>query len=494
MKKSIITLFVLSSSLLFSQVGINTDKPKATLDVKSSPSDLSKTDGVIAPKLTGNELKAKDELYTNQQQGAIIYATSATTPTTPKTQNVTQEGYYYFDGSKWIRFSSGSSIGNGEDINIYKDNGSLTSNRNADLNGFNLAFTGAGNVGIGNSNPAEKLDVIGDSRVSGKVIIGAGAKNAALGVRNADSSEPIMRLTNAGGSRRLTVTDDGYVGIVINDVTVPTQRLDVDGNIRFRNVPLENTFASTDRIMVLESNGTGKKISAATLKSEIDTNTNIYTNNGTLSANRTVTLGGNNLNFAGTGAVGIGVASPTQKLDINGTARLRDVPNGNADNNQVLLIDGSGVIRKSTLPPSPSFVMYITTKTSVTRNANENIYNLNFPGTPEKIYSEYIEREDSGTFRVKKAGIYTVELWSIYEDISAASSDARLGCRAILNIGGGTGMIGYRDAGGGGNTGITRTKILNVGNRISASTSCNRNGGTYKTSAGSSLFITYMPL
>ena len=273
MKKYIFVLSTFTSSLVFAQIGINTENPHATLDVNSSASDPTKTDGIIAPKLTGNELKAKDGLYTGQQKGAIIYATSAANPTTTKTVNVTQEGYYYFDGSRWVGFSTGSPIGSGNDISIYKDNGSLTGNRNANLNGFNLAFTGIGNFGIGTTaDPVEKLEVVGDSRLKGKVVIGSSStnsKNATLAVRNIDPTEPIVRFTNVDGFRQFSVTDAGSVGIGLGTLE-PTETLDASGNVRFRNVPLETAIDATDRIMVLRSDGTGKKISSATLRSEID--------------------------------------------------------------------------------------------------------------------------------------------------------------------------------------------------------------------------------
>src|SRR5260221_6823930 len=84
---------------------------------------------------------------------------------------------------------------------------------------------------------------------------------------------------------------------------------------------------------------------------------NIYTNDGTLAGNRTVTMGANSLNFAGTngnlaiattGNVGVGTTTPAATLDVNGTARVQTV-------NQVaattfispLFVDGTGNIVKS---------------------------------------------------------------------------------------------------------------------------------------------------
>lgn len=110
-KNLTITAGVLFSSMLLSQVGINTDSPKATLDVRSVPADLTKPDGIIAPKLKGTEHKAKDQLYATDQTGAVVYITealdtsNATSSTaddvTAKTAEVTTIEYYYFDGTLW---------------------------------------------------------------------------------------------------------------------------------------------------------------------------------------------------------------------------------------------------------------------------------------------------------------------------------------------------------------------------------------------------------
>lgn len=86
------------------QTGINTDDPKVNLHVKSDLSNLSNVEGIISPILSGNELKDKDDLYTAEQTGTIVYVTSATSLPSPKTILVIGAGYYYFDGSIWRAF------------------------------------------------------------------------------------------------------------------------------------------------------------------------------------------------------------------------------------------------------------------------------------------------------------------------------------------------------------------------------------------------------
>jgi len=190
MKKNIILLSALLSSVAFySQVGINTETPNATLDVTGKPSDLSKTDGIIAPRLKGSELKAKDSNYASQQTGAIVYVTEAlaAVDTTAKTVNVTSMGYYYFDGNIWQKMTGNSAAG----VNPWNVENTTTP---ATLNTQNIYQNG--NVGMGNFatiKPISKLDVRGSLRagtphadeLNGSSIIGL--NSIALGLENKSS-------------------------------------------------------------------------------------------------------------------------------------------------------------------------------------------------------------------------------------------------------------------------------------------------------------------
>jgi uncharacterized protein (TIGR02145 family) len=111
MKKTIFLGFLAllcGLSMLSAQVGINTETPQATLDVVASKTDGSTAEGVIAPRLTGDQIKIKDAQYNVAQKGAIVYATAKVGTASPKTANITAEGYYYFDGSVWVGMAVGS--------------------------------------------------------------------------------------------------------------------------------------------------------------------------------------------------------------------------------------------------------------------------------------------------------------------------------------------------------------------------------------------------
>lgn len=106
MTKQIILLALFGTSLLSAQVGINNDTPKANLDITKS-AITTQPDGFITPRLTGDELKAKDALYNADQNSTVVYATAAVTTASTKTSNVTTPGFYYYNSaiSKWVGLS-----------------------------------------------------------------------------------------------------------------------------------------------------------------------------------------------------------------------------------------------------------------------------------------------------------------------------------------------------------------------------------------------------
>lgn len=80
----------------------------------------------------------------NPQLGMMVY-------------NTTDNQAYYYDGSTWAVASSAT---------IFSEDGQLLSNRQVDLNTYNLNFTN-GNVGIGNTTPNATLDINGSFSLSG---------------------------------------------------------------------------------------------------------------------------------------------------------------------------------------------------------------------------------------------------------------------------------------------------------------------------------------
>ncbi|MDW9378746.1 hypothetical protein [Chryseobacterium sp. JV558] len=129
----------------------------------------------------------------------------------------------------------------------------LTVNGNSNNN---VVLAADNNVGIGTDSPAQKLDVDGVAK-SRKVIVGPSGFNyagSALNVRNNTASEYIMGLVSSDNIFRVNVLDNGNMGIATTD---PTQKLDVNGNLRLRTiVPSTNI---QDITLVADANGVIKK-------------------------------------------------------------------------------------------------------------------------------------------------------------------------------------------------------------------------------------------
>ncbi|MGK6344432.1 hypothetical protein ACMGDK_19655 [Chryseobacterium sp. DT-3] len=125
MKKIFLLMCSLGLSAMYlAQIGINTATPTATLDVVGKPTIATTVDGILPPRITGDQLQAKDAIYTTSQNGVIVYATAAVTTPSPKTINVTAPGFYYYDApnSSWLSLrGSGQAGGTGTALYASRD-------------------------------------------------------------------------------------------------------------------------------------------------------------------------------------------------------------------------------------------------------------------------------------------------------------------------------------------------------------------------------------
>ncbi|SZD73109.1 Hep_Hag [Candidatus Ornithobacterium hominis] len=106
MKKLLFSLAVLSAVAATAQVGINTDAPEATLQVKAKNTNGNTPEGILTPQVTGEALTAMLANLGAEQNGMLVYVTSPATTLTeenytqlpdPTIANVTTPGYYRFN-------------------------------------------------------------------------------------------------------------------------------------------------------------------------------------------------------------------------------------------------------------------------------------------------------------------------------------------------------------------------------------------------------------
>jgi len=149
------------ASPLKAQVTIGAQTPPhSTLEVVKL-TGATTPDGIMAPQISGADLKAADAKYGAAQNSALVYALSASPDAGvagAKTANVTKAGYYYYDGVNNVWVAVGGGTGDASWFYMPSFNLPVTATGNGLL--FDLyaeykkQFTKAGNTQFVSSNAA----------------------------------------------------------------------------------------------------------------------------------------------------------------------------------------------------------------------------------------------------------------------------------------------------------------------------------------------------
>jgi|GEM_PF-1165676 len=246
MKK--ITYFIASLMVCvnysFAQIGIGTTTPDA-----SSILDLTATDkGLLVPRMT----QAQRSAITSPATGLLVYQTDA-----PK-------GFYYYDGSGWVKITSGSTNAweLGGNANTNSANDFLGTTDANDLvfktnNNERIRILSTGEVGIGISTPNSLFHLNNSSNTFITFTNGSTGYNASdglsIGIDNSGHAEIRNReighlkfFTN--NTQRMVITADGNIGI---GVPTPTAKLHTIGTVRFAS------YSSGTYGAILRTNNTG---------------------------------------------------------------------------------------------------------------------------------------------------------------------------------------------------------------------------------------------
>ncbi|WP_051289337.1 hypothetical protein [Chryseobacterium daeguense] len=293
MKKTLSAAIILAATTLgYSQVGINTTTPGSTLDItaKNSTGTTKNVDGLLVPRVDRERAQSMASIPVS----TLIYVNSIAKGTqTGNAVNIDAVGYYYFDGSVWVKLNAGS--GSATSVNIYNSDGTLTGNRTVSQGDKTLTFNGTSvnafsvdgktlsvdaandRVGIGTNAPENKAHIVTTTPTSNRYTLidaPAGASEAVnLALRNTsplakgnlsllgfNNSGPtgggaawgigsirtgntlttggeeefyIGNSTGASYTERFRITTGGNVGV---NTSTPTNTFDVNGTARVRTI------------------------------------------------------------------------------------------------------------------------------------------------------------------------------------------------------------------------------------------------------------------
>ncbi|MDD2680588.1 MAG: hypothetical protein PHE20_00620 [Patescibacteria group bacterium] len=258
-----------------------------------------------------------------------------------------------------------------------------------------MTILSSGNVGIGTTNPGQKLDVNGQSIFRGQMRIGDSSDGMAysystgkatiVGIDNGLSGYNDLDIRSQGATQ-LYLSTNGNVGI---GTTNPSEKLSVIGNIDFPKATSGSKISfegSYNQQMYLDydyNNVSGFDVFA--IRSNGGTNRLHISNNGTTSL---VPSGGN---------VGIGTTTPASTLDVNGLIKMRSAT----------ITQGEDVINKdyldASLASTTAGIIYEMATSSIWQGSlTGNVYNANTGnvgiGTTNPQQTLHISGSASGSY------------------------------------------------------------------------------------------------
>lgn len=453
MKKKILLLGGIIISLqMFSQIGLNTPNPQASLDVVGQPTSPNVFDGIIAPRITGAQLRAKT--YTQKQQGALVYVTAADLAPSGQTAEVTSTGYFYFDSNlnRWQKLNSGAVAVGDPTTDAFIDDPANT-----------MVKLGAASTGTARSSNTDF--VIKDN---GRVGIGTEFPDTALHIKengNADSNQLKVESTNSSPLINLERTGS-------NNLSAGAElgKLSFNGKIAGANFPLAGIKANYW--------GNGSTNSSALTFSTSDRPAVVVNENGDMG------IGRNDASYA---------MSPTQKLDVDGNVRFRDVPSSTLNNKDMLMaLDANGVAKKVAIT-APASVL-VATRTGPSAKSADGSHAIMWFENTRLLNNAYLKRIDNGTFQAAKTGLYTISITAHFDQVPEGTPLASHYRGVTVGVSSGTKKTAHYGSNylGDGYTNITAVFILNAGEQFHAHSQCDK-GGMYRQMEAT-MSVVYTPL
>lgn len=426
-KSLVIATITFISTFTYAQtgrVGINTTDPKSSLDIngqKDSSGNLLSTDitGLQAPRLTRAELTAKgNALYSTNQKGALVYITDITGgDIVGQRVNISAIGYYYFDGSFWIKIGSAgtepwriqttTTEATANTDNIYQT-GTVAIGKNVVGSGVALDVQGSVRGGNGHTGVAGANSVAfgavnvasgdGSSAFGINNAVAGAANNTASGINSAafGSRNTVSGVHSVVFGARNTVSGNssaafGVVNTVTGDFSVAF------GNTNTISQPVSTTFGQENQAI-----GTGTTITGIWNKAATPWETVVGFDNGITTSSRApgelgiyiddnplfqVGNGANNstqrnnaLTILRNGKVGIGItgteaaAKPTEALDVgSGGVKIRAVNTAaytsSVSTDKIVVADANGILKTKALTGTGNAYACINSSGGIYRSA-----------------------------------------------------------------------------------------------------------------------------
>ena len=229
MKKQLLSIFTLTASVFaFGQIGLNTATPTATLDItaKDATGTSSRVEGLLIPRVD----RQKAQSMTGIPTSTLVYVNNIVTGgLAGNAINIDAVGYYYFNGTVWVKLNPVSTPSSS--VNIYNSNGTLTDNRIVTqgantlrfnptvINGFSVdgqtfSVDAANNrIGMGTTTPQRKVHINGTLQLTNELNVGGNASTAG----SAGTAGQVLVSNGAGTAPSWDATPEAD-GIIGNEV------------------------------------------------------------------------------------------------------------------------------------------------------------------------------------------------------------------------------------------------------------------------------------
>jgi hypothetical protein len=250
------TVLIFGSTVsVFAQIKVGdnptTLNPDALLEIETT------NKGLLLPRVALTSTTDAAPLSAHVQ-GMIVYNTADV----PAPGDVTT-GYYYNDGTQWVRLAGDNSIANewmitgnagtDEASNFIGTSDAVAFVTRTD-NTERMRVTGTGNVGIGTPDPWGLLEVKSDNAfVTNLYVTNTSNTGAAQTILRTNNKTYVIGANNASGSFAISDASTGQSRMVINSLgnvaiggsASPTEKLQVEGNINFSGALMPDNQAGS---------------------------------------------------------------------------------------------------------------------------------------------------------------------------------------------------------------------------------------------------------